>query len=336
MCQYSCESRDGLATSWHHIHLGSRAVGGAGLVLSEATAVSPRGRITPQDLGIWSEEHAEALAPVCESVKSQGAVPGIQLAHAGRKGSKTRPWEGSEPLQPDEGGWETPAPSDVPWPTGNPPQIDVLSQKEIADIVDTFALAAEHALTAGFEVAEIHAAHGCLVHQFLSPHTNKRDDEYGGSFENRTRLAREVTEAVRGVWPDDKPVLVRLSATDWIEGGWTVDESVELVDQLGELGVDLIDVSAGALDPAAEPPERGPSYLVPIAETITESTGVPVGSVGTITAPKQADAIIRNERADLAIIGREHLRDPYFANHAAESLGRDEDARWPDQYDYAI
>lgn len=338
MCMYSCESRDGLATDWHMVHLGSRAVGGAGLVMTEATAVSPRGRITPDDLGIWSEEHADALRPITEFIKSQGSVPGIQLQHAGRKGSKTRPWDGGEPLQPSEGGWRTPMPSDIPWPYDDePPEMDVLSEDDVQGIIDEFVAGAEHALSAGFEVAEIHAAHGYLLHQFLSPHTNRRNDAYGGSFENRIRLPLEVAEAVREVWPNDKPLFVRISATDWLDGdSWTVEQSVKLCRKLAAVGVDLIDVSAGALTPLQDLPDTGPGYQVPFAEVIREESDVPVGSVGGITGAAQADALVRNKRADLVIVGRQHLRDPYFTNHAAEELGRDEATRWPDQYDYAI
>lgn len=338
MCMYSSASRDGLATDWHMVHLGSRAVGGAGLVMTEATAISPRGRITPDDLGIWSEEHADALRPVTEFIKSQGSVPGIQLQHAGRKGSKTKPWDGGEPLQPSEGGWPTPMPSDVSWPyEGEPPETDVQSKDDIRSIVDEFVAGAKHALSAGFEVVEIHAAHGYLLHQFLSPHTNRRSDEYGGSFENRIRLPLEVADAVREVWPDDKPLFVRISATDWLDGdSWTVTQSVKLCRELAALGVDLIDVSAGALTPLQELPDTGPGYQVPFAEVIRNESDVPVGSVGSITGAAQADAMIRNERADLVVIGRQHLREPYFANHAAEELGRDEETRWPNQYDYAI
>ncbi len=338
MCMYSCEERDGLATDWHMVHLGGRAVGGAGLVMTEATAVSPRGRITPEDLGIWSEEHANVLEPITAFIKSQGSVPGIQLQHAGRKGSKTRPWEGESPLQPDEGGWPTPIPSDEPWPyDSNPPETDVLSTEGIRSIVDEFAQGGRYALEAGFEVAELHAAHGYLLHQFLSPHTNKREDEYGGSFENRIRFPVETVKAVREVWPDDKPLFVRISATDWLDGeSWTAERSVRFCRHLAELGVDLIDVSTGALTPAQNIPERGPSYQVPFAELVREEAEIPVGAVGSITDPIQADALVRNERTDLVVIGRQHLRDPNFTNHAAETLERADETRWPDQYDYAV
>ena len=331
MCQYS--TADGVATDWHQVHLGSRAVGGAGVVMTEATAVEPRGRITPHDLGIWSQEHADALAPITEFIRSQGSVPAIQLAHAGRKASKTRPWDGSEPLQPDEGGWETVAPSAEPYPYDDePPRQRAMTADDIEDVTESFVEAAERARDAGFEIAEVHAAHGYLLHEFLSPVTNDRDDEYGGSFENRTRLVREVTAAVRAVWPDDKPVFVRISATDWLPGreSWDIDQSVRLAPLLAEAGADLVDVSAGGIHPGQEIPNAGPGYQIPYAETIKENTDIAVGAVGGITTGEQADQLIRNDRADLAIVGREHLRDPYFALHAAHELGVDVDV--PAQY----
>ena len=326
MCQYS--SPDGLATDWHLVHLGSRAVGGAGVVVTEATAVEPRGRISPQDLGIWSREHAEALAPVADFVRSQGGVPAIQLAHAGRKASTGRPWEGHGPLQPDGDGWAVVGPSDTPYPYDDEaPPTRALDREGIARVVDSFVHGAERALSAGFEIAEVHAAHGYLLHQFLSPVTNDRDDEYGGSFENRTRLVREVTAAVRQVWPHDKPVFVRVSATDWLpdRASWDVAQSARLAPLLFEAGADLLDVSAGGIHPDQQVPATGPGYQVPYAETIREhlrEEDVPmaVGAVGGITDPVQATELIRNERADVAILGREHLRDPYFALHAAEEL----------------
>ena len=341
MCQYSCENRDGLATDWHLVHLGSRAVGGAGLVMAEATAVDPRGRIAPEDLGIWSDEHADALAPVASFISEQGSVPAIQLAHAGRKGSKTRPWEGSSPLQPDEGGWETLAPSAVPYPyEDEPPVTRAMTRTDIEETIDAFADAARRSLDAGFEVVEVHAAHGYLLHEFLSPVTNQRDDEYGGSFENRTRIVREVVTAVREVWPDDRPVFVRVSATDWLpdRDSWTVEDSVHLADDLSNLGVDLIDVSSGGIHPDQQIGSTGPNYQVPLAEQIrTETTSdVAVAAVGGITTGQQADALVRNGRADMVLVGREHLRDPYFARHAANELGESERVRVPDQYRRAI
>lgn len=341
MCQYSCEDRDGLATDWHLVHLGSRAVGGAGIVMTEATAVESRGRISPEDLGIWSDEHGEALAPVASFIEDQGSVPAIQLAHAGRKASKSRPWDGSEPLQPDHGGWETIAPSAVPWPgDGDAPATAEMTQADIEDVIDSFGVAAERAREAGFVVAEVHAAHGYLLHEFLSPVTNHRDDEYGGDFGGRSRLVREVTAAVREVWPEEKPLFVRISATDWLpdRDSWTVDDSVRLSDELAEVGADLIDVSGGGIHPESRPSNAGPNYQLPYAERIrTESdSNIAVGAVGGITTPEQAEAIIANERADLAIVGREHLRDPYFAMHAAQALDATDDIEGSPQYQRAF
>ncbi|WP_128478388.1 NADH:flavin oxidoreductase/NADH oxidase [Halorussus pelagicus] len=334
MCQYSCD-RDGLATDWHEVHLGSRATGGAGVVMTEATAVEPRGRITPNDLGIWSDDHGDALAPVADFISKRGATPAIQLAHAGRKASKNSPWEGSDPLGPDEGGWETVAPSADPYPyEEGETETRKMDDDDIESVVDAFAAGAERALDAGFEIAEVHAAHGYLLHEFLSPVTNDRDDEYGGDFEGRTRLVREVTAAVREVWPDDKPVFVRLSASDWLPDreSWTLDDTAELAPLLAEAGADLVDVSSGGIHPDQQIPQTGPNYQVRYAERVGEATDALVGAVGGITEPKQADALIRNDRADLAIVGREHLRDPYFTLHAAEELGAGDRVEWPVQY----
>jgi 2,4-dienoyl-CoA reductase-like NADH-dependent reductase (Old Yellow Enzyme family) len=342
MCQYSCEGRDGLPTDWHHTHLASRAVGGAGLVMTEATAVEPRGRISPQDLGIWSEAHAEALEEITSSIREHGATPGIQLAHAGRKASKTRPWEGSRPLSGDEG-WEPIAPSAVPWPYeegGTDPR--AMTEADIQDVTDAFVAAAERARDAGFQVAELHVAHGYLLHEFCSPVTNRRTDAYGGDFEGRTRFVREVTSAVREVWPDDRALFVRISATDWLEDreSWTVADSIRLADRLAPLGVDLIDVSAGGIHPDQQIPSAGPGYQERYARRVRQETeaDVAVGAVGGITTPEQADALIRNGRADLAIVGREHLRDPYFALTAARELDRldAEGVDVPVQYDRAF
>ncbi|WP_158056936.1 NADH:flavin oxidoreductase/NADH oxidase [Halorussus halophilus] len=339
MCQYSCDE-DGLATDWHETHLGSRATGGAGIVMTEATAIEPRGRISPNDLGIWSDDHADALAPIAEFAKDRGATPAIQLAHAGRKASKTPPWDGSEPLQPDEGGWETLAPSAKPYPfeDATPPRTRKMTRNDIDGLKEDFVAAAERARDAGFEIAEVHAAHGYLLHEFLSPVTNQRDDEYGGDFEGRTRLVREITEEVRGVWPDDKPVFVRVSATDWLPDreSWTVEDTAELAPLLAEVGADLVDVSAGGIHPDQQIPSSGPNYQVPYAERVSENTDALVGAVGGITEPKQADALIRNDRADLAIVGREHLRDPYFTLHAAEELDAGDRVEWPIQYRRAV
>lgn len=337
MCQYSCEERDGLAHDWHLVHLGSRAAGGAGVVMTEATAVEARGRITPQDLGIWSDAHGKALAPIAEFIEQQGSIPAIQLAHAGRKASKTRPWEGSEPLQPDEGGWETIAPSPDPWPYENGETETVeMDQTDIEGIIDSFRTATERALDAGFEIAEVHSAHGYLLHEFLSPVTNHREDDYGGDFEGRTRLVREVTSAVREVWPDDKPVFVRISATDWLPGrdSWTVEDSVRLADDLSDVGADLLDVSAGGIHPDPQIPHSGAGYQVPYAERIIREreSDIAVGAVGGITSPVQADELVRNGRADLAILAREHLRDPYFSLHAAHELDQSKSVEPPMQY----
>jgi 2,4-dienoyl-CoA reductase-like NADH-dependent reductase (Old Yellow Enzyme family) len=293
--------------------------------MAEATAVEPRGRITPQDLGIWSDEHADALADTAAFVASQGAVPGIQLAHAGRKASKTRPWEGREPLGPDEGGWETIAPSAVPWPHDDPVATRALTRAEIAAVVDAFRAAAVRARDAGFEVVEVHAAHGYLLHEFLSPVTNGRTDEYGGSFRDRSRIVREVVAAVRDEWPDDDPLFVRISGTDWLEdrASWTIEQSARLADFLHDEGADLIDVSSGGITPDSSPPWTGPNYQLALAEHVRaeRKRDVAVGTVGRITTAEQADAILRNERADLAVVGRQFLRDPYFGLHAAQELG---------------
>ncbi|UIO98617.1 NADH:flavin oxidoreductase/NADH oxidase [Halobaculum sp. CBA1158] len=336
MCQYSAPS--GAPTDWHLVHLGSRAVGGAGLVMAEATAVSPEGRITPHDVGIWSDEQADAWADTAAFVRDQGSVPAIQLAHAGRKASTHRPWGDQDgPVPLDEGGWEVHAPSG-PYPRdGDEHPTKSLSQSGIEDVIDDFRAAAERALAAGFEVAEVHAAHGYLLHEFLSPVANDRDDEYGGSFENRTRLVREVTEAVREAWPDDKPVFVRLSATDWIADreSWDVEQSARLAPILAEAGADLVDVSAGGISPAQDVPYAGPNYQLPYAEVVREhvvetGTDIAVASVGGITDPTQAEAIVANDRADAVLMAREFLRSPYWPLHAADEL--DQEIEWPVQY----
>ena len=317
MCQYS--SQDGFANDWHLVHLGSRAVGGAALVMTEAAAIEARGRISPQDLGIWKDEHVEFLARIAAFVRQQGAVPGIQLAHAGRKASTRRPWDGVGVISETEGGWRAVAPSPVPFTPGDPPPAE-LSKAEIRGIVEAFAAAARRALRAGFQVAEIHAAHGYLVHQFLSPLSNQRTDEYGGAFENRIRLAVEVAAAVRAVWPAGLPLFVRISATDWAPGGWDIDESVELARRLCAVGVDLIDCSSGG----AVPHQKivlGPGYQVPFAARIRKEAGVATGAVGMITMPRQAEEILSSGQADMVLLAREFLRDPYFPLHAARALG---------------
>lgn len=338
MCQYSCET-DGLPTEWHRVHLGSRAVGGAGVVLTEATAVEPRGRISPHDLGIWSDDHAAALEPIVSFLREQGAVPGIQLAHAGHKASKCRPWEGNRPLTPDDGGWEVLSPSPEAYPPfeGDPPAMRAATADDLEGVIEAFRRAAERSLVAGFEVAEVHAAHGYLLHEFCSPVTNRREDDYGGSFENRTRLVREVVDAVRAVWPEDKPVFVRISATDWLEGrdAWDLEQSIRLAADLADRGVDLIDVSSGGLHPEQSVP-AGPNFQVPLAEGVRDGAGVAVGAVGGITEPEQADAIVRNGRADLVLVGREFLRDPYFGLRCADRLAEENASRWPVQYRRAV
>lgn len=339
MCQYSC-APDGLPTEWHRVHLGSRAVGGAGIVMTEATAVDPVGRITPHDLGIWSDDHAAALEPITDFVRDQGAVPAIQLAHAGHKASKKRPWEGNVPIRPDDGGWEVISPSSEAYPPfdGDRPAMRTANGDDIQDVIDAYSDAAERSLAAGFEIAEVHAAHGYLLHEFLSPVTNHRTDDYGGCFENRTRLLRDVVAAVRDVWPDEKPIFVRISGTDWLDDreSWDVDQSVRLAAVLADLGVDLIDVSSGGIHPD-QTVSGGPNFQVPLAERVREGADVAVGAVGGVTEPEQADALVRNGRTDLVLVGREFLRDPYFGLHA--SVECDPEAaveRWPVQYRRAV
>jgi 2,4-dienoyl-CoA reductase-like NADH-dependent reductase (Old Yellow Enzyme family) len=317
MCQYS--SVEGFATDWHLVHLGSRAVGGAGLVLTEAAAVEARGRISPADAGIWKDEHIEALARITRFVREQGAVAGIQLAHAGRKGSTRRPWEGGGSIREAAGGWPTVGPSAIPFQPEDPVPVE-LSQPGIDAIVDAFRAAARRALRAGFQVVEIHGAHGYLIHEFLSPLSNRRTDEYGGAFENRIRFALEVVRGVREAWPPNLPLFLRISATDWVEGGWTPDESVELARRVGPLGVDVIDCSSGGSAANAIMPLAA-GYQVPFAERIRRQAGILTGAVGLITTPRQADEIICSEKADLVLLAREFLRDPYFPLHAARALG---------------
>jgi len=316
MCQYSSE--DGFATDWHLVHLGSRAVGGAGLVMVEATAVEARGRISPADLGIWKDGHIPNLARIAAFLKSQGAVPGIQLAHAGRKGSTDLPWRGGAALLPEAGGWQTVAPSPIPFRDSDPTPAE-LRHDEIPGIVNAFAEGAQRALEAGFEVIEIHSAHGYLINEFLSPLSNRRGDEYGGSFDNRIRFLLEATEAIRGVWPGSLPLFLRISAQDWVEGGWTLQDSIELARHVKSLGVDLVDASSGGLVPYAKI-ELGPGYQVPFAEAIRREAAVPTAAVGLITDPKQADSIVGQGQADLVLLAREFLRDPYWPLHSAKRL----------------
>ena len=317
MCEYS--SDDGFANDWHLVHLGSRAVGGAGLVIAEATAVEDRGRITPGDLGIWKDEHIENLSRIAAFVRQHGAVPAIQIAHAGRKASCHVPWNGGEPISENAGGWRTVAPSQVPFRETDPAPIE-LKRDDIRSIVAAFAAAAGRALAAGFEVVEIHSAHGYLLHEFLSPLSNLRTDEYGGPLENRLRLLLEVAEAVRAVWPDRLPLFVRISATDWKDGGWTIDDSVMAAARLRTKGVDLIDCSSGGLAVDAKVPST-PAYQVPFAERIRREADILTGAVGLITEPLQADEIIKRGQADMVLLAREFLRDPYWPLHAARVLG---------------
>jgi 2,4-dienoyl-CoA reductase-like NADH-dependent reductase (Old Yellow Enzyme family) len=327
MCEYSSE--DGFANDWHLVHLGSRAVGGAALVIAEATAVTPEGRISPSDLGIWKDEHVEMLARCVAFIKSQGAVAGIQLAHAGRKASTAVPWKGGKFVMPENGGWlPIYAPSAIPYYEGDPVPV-ALDKTGIDRIRNAFVDAARRALLAGFEVIEIHAAHGYLLHEFLSPLSNKRNDEYGGTFENRIRLLGEVISDIRKVWPETLPLFVRISATDWAEGGWDLEQSIELAKIIGPLGVDLIDCSSGALVSGVRIPIK-PLYQTRFAEAIRKESGVKTGAVGLITTPREAEDIISNGLADIVLLAREMLRDPYFALHAAKALGAD--VRWPNQY----
>jgi 2,4-dienoyl-CoA reductase-like NADH-dependent reductase (Old Yellow Enzyme family) len=326
MCQYS--SVDGYANDWHFAHLASRAVGGAALVFTEAAAVSPEGRISPQDLGAWSEKHFEPLERIARFMASQGARAGIQLAHAGRKGSTYRPGAGQGAVAPGDGGWRPLAPSAIAF-SDTYAKPDELTVDQIQSLQVAFAVAAERAATAGFDVVEIHGAHGYLIHEFLSPLSNRRTDAYGGSFDNRTRFLRECVEAVRRVLPERCPVFVRISATDWVEGGWDVDQSVELARLLLALGVDVIDCSSGGNVEKAEIPV-GPGYQAPFAERIRREANIATAAVGMITAAAQADQIIRNEEADIVLLAREMLRDPHWPLHAAQELGQV--APWPTQY----
>ena len=326
MCEYS--SVDGHANDWHVVHLGSRAVGGAGLVLTEATAVTPEGRITPEDLGIYLDEHIESLARIVRFIHEQGSVAGMQLAHAGRKGSTYRPCDGQGAIPENAGGWTVPAPSAIPFAESFPMPKE-LTREAIQKIVVAFAAAARRALAAGFRVIEIHAAHGYLIHEFLSPLSNHRKDEYGGSFDNRTRILHEVVAAVRAVWPERLPLFVRLSVTDWTEGGWDVEQSVEVSRALERLGVDLIDCSSGGNVPRASIPV-GPGYQTPFAERIRKEAGIMTGAVGMITSPAQADQIVGTGQADAVLIAREFLRDPYWPLRAARELGQT--ISWPAQY----
>lgn len=325
MCQYSCE--DGLPNQWHLVHLGSRAIGGAGLVLTEAAAVSPDGRITPWDAGIWSSGQAAAWKPIAAFIRAHGAVPGIQLAHAGRKASCDKPWNGGKPLARDAGGWQTHGPSDLPF--GNYPAPRAMSAADLEACVADFRLAADRAVQAGFEVAEVHCAHGYLLHEFLSPLSNARRDDFGGSLSNRMRFPLAVVRAVRDAWPREKPLLVRISASDWKEGGWDIEQSVAFARELKEAGVDMIDVSSGG-NAADQKIVLGPGYQVAFASAIRRDAGIPVAAVGLITEPVQAEHILATGQADAVCLARALLRDPYWPRHAAKALGVA--MPWPDQY----
>ncbi|HTS11231.1 MAG TPA: NADH:flavin oxidoreductase/NADH oxidase [Candidatus Limnocylindrales bacterium] len=326
MCQYS--STDGFANDWHLVHLGSRAVGGAALVFTEATAVTPEGRISPQDLGIWKDDHIEFLARITKFIHSQGAVSGIQIAHAGRKASTTRPWEGGQPLPVAKGGWKPVAPGAIPFGDGhNVPT--ALDEAGIRAAVEAFAAAARRALDAGFQVLEIHSAHGYLIHEFLSPLTNLRTDGYGGTLENRTRFLREIVSAVRRVWPERNPLFVRISATDWVKDGWDIDQSIELAGQLGPLGVDVIDCSSGGIRPGVAIPAH-PGFQVPFAKQIRDVTGILTAAVGLIDTAELADQILDRNEADMVVLARELLRHPYWPLQTARELGFR--VPWPSQY----
>lgn len=326
MCQYSAV--DGMPQDWHLVHLGSRASGGAGLVIAEATAVVPEGRISPADTGLWTDAQAEAWARVNAFVDGQGAVPTVQIAHAGRKASTAPPWDGGGPVGPDAGGWQVVGPSPVAFSEGSPVPRE-LDEADLAALIVAFADATTRSLDAGFRAVEIHMAHGYLLHEFLSPLSNRRADRWGGGFEGRVRLPLEVTRAVRGRLPDAVPLFVRISATDWVDGGWDLEQSVELARLLRAEGVDLIDVSSGGLVPDARIPVA-PGFQVPLAAAIRSGADIPVGAVGLVTAPAQAAQIVSTGQADAVLLARELLRDPYWPLRAARALGTD--APWPRQY----
>ncbi|MGY0798150.1 NADH:flavin oxidoreductase/NADH oxidase [Lysobacter sp. A286] len=327
MCQYS--SRDGVPDDWHLVHLGSRAVGGAASVIAEATAVSPEGRISPADTGLWNDAQAQAWAPIVRFIDGQGAVPGVQLAHAGRKASTDAPWRGGGAVAPAQGGWTPVAPSALAFDAGSPVP-DALDAAGIAKVIEDFVAATRRALDAGFQLVELHAAHGYLLHQFLSPLSNRRNDDYGGSFDNRIRLVLEVIDAVRAIWPERLPLWLRISATDWVDGqGWDIEQSIALARLVGERGVDLIDVSSGGAVPNAKIPLQ-PGYQVPFACRIRREAGIATGAVGLLTAPDQVERIITENEADVVLLARELLRDPYFPRRAAHALGTE--LTPPEQY----
>ena len=326
MCMYS--SKDGFSNNWHLVHLGSRAVGGAGLIFTEAAAVSPEGRITPDDLGIWKDDHIDGLKNITGFLEEFGVISGIQLAHAGRKASHSSPWKGGASLSANEDGWQNVAPSAIPFDKKDPLPLE-LDPAGIKKVINDFRAAAKRVVKAGFKVVEIHAAHGYLLHEFLSPLSNHRTDNYGGSFENRIRLLIEVIDAVKEEWPAGNPIFVRISATDWAGGGWNGNDSVELAKVLKEKRVDLIDCSSGGLVPYAKiPVAKG--YQVTYSEKIKKESGILTGAVGLITSPEEAEEILQSQQADLIFIGREFLRDPYFPLHSAETLNVE--IPWPNQY----
>jgi len=329
MCQYSSE--DGFANDWHLVHLGSRASGGAALIIQEATAISPEGRISPGDLGLWKDEHIEKMQALNKFILSQNSIPGIQLAHAGRKASVSEPWNGNKKLDETNGGWETVSASAIGYHSSEKAPL-ALDKNGIQKVISDFKSATKRALQADFKVVEIHAAHGYLLHQFMSPLSNLRTDEYGGSFENRIRLLLEVLEAVQSEWPTDLPLFVRISATDWAEGGWNIEESVQLSRILKEKGVDLMDVSSGGLVSHQQIP-LGPNYQVPFADSIKKETGILTGAVGLITESSQAEEIVATGKADLVLFARESLRNPNLALNFAKELGAD--ISWPKQYERA-
>jgi 2,4-dienoyl-CoA reductase-like NADH-dependent reductase (Old Yellow Enzyme family) len=326
MCQYS--ATDGIPNDWHLVHLGSRAVGGAGLVIAEATAVTPEGRISPGDLGIWNDDQVKAFQRITSFISQQGAVPGIQIAHAGRKASTALQWLGAKPLSAGEGAWQTLAPSPIPFADGYPTPHE-LSREEMAGIAGSYADAAKRAVTAGFKVIEIHMAHGYLLHEFLSPLSNRRQDEFGGALDGRARFPLQVAKAVREAWPSRLPLFVRISATDWVEGGWDLAQSIALARRLREIGVDLIDCSSGGNAPAARIP-LGPGYQVPFAAAIRREANIATAAVGLITEPQQAEEILVRGDADVIVLARAMLRDPYWPLHAAHALSAD--VPWPIQY----
>lgn len=326
MCQYSAQ--DGLAGDWHRVHYEARAAGGVGLAMVEATAVAPEGRISPGDLGLWSDAHAEALRPLAAFIREQGAVAGIQLAHAGRKGSCDLPWRGGAPLGAGAGGWPVVAPSPLPFGPTHPVPRE-LGERDLDGIAEAFVEAARRALAVGFQVVEVHMAHGYLLHEFLSPLSNCRADAFGGSWEHRARFPLRVAEAVRRAWPGELPLFVRVSATDWVEGGWTPQETIRLARALKSLGVDLVDCSAGGLVPEARPTE-GPGYQVPFAAAVRREAGVPTAAVGYVTAPAQAAQIVATGLADAVCLGRELLRNPHWPLAAARALGAE--GPWPLPY----